>query len=221
MPNLRRFRPRPLSEKKPIINALALPGALAVALFVQPALAGEDYTLEIDGVEQAIGLDAPKEIVLPDGTRVNVVLSQNEFSEFVAKAFSFSHRSDYKPSRNELNAGIVQTAILTPVGTGVLVQEYDGLDPTPLIDIMLKELTKEEVDYGYDYREREVSQTVGDKTLKGRQAVTSYKDETWTRSVYAYGGRDSGLLIVTFLEDEYRETEEELLEVFWQTLKIH
>jgi len=194
---------------------------LLPALSPSAALAGEGYTLTINGAEHPIGLDAPKEIVLPDGTRLEVVLIQDEFADYATENFSFSHSNTYRPTHTDLGSGITQTAILSPLGTGVMVQEYSGLNPTLLVGLMLKELTKEEVEYGYKYEEREVTRTIGDKVIQGREAVTSYQDESWTRTVYAYGERDSGLLIVTFVEQAYAETDAALLEDFWRTLEIY
>ncbi len=202
------------------LAAIVLAGLSSVAA-VSPAEAGEGYKLRINGAEHPIGLDAPKDIVLPDGTRLEIVLTQDEYADYTTENFGFSHKNVYKPSRSDLGSGISQTAILTPLGTGVMVQEYNGLNPTLLVGLMVKELTKEEVEYGYDYKEREVTRRVGDKVLEGREAVTSYQDEHWTRTVYAYGERDSGLLIVTFVEQEYAETDAALLDDFWRTLEIY
>ena len=202
-------------------RALAAAAIVLAAMVGGPAaLAQEGYTITINGTAYSIGLDRAKDIVLPDGSGVTVLLTQDEVTTYSTDTFSFTHESHYKPARTEVEAGIFQTMIVTPLGTGLIVQEYSSLDPTPLISLMLKELTREEVSYGYDYEENEVSRRVGDKVVEGREAVTSYKDETWIRTVYAYGARDSGLLIVTFVQATHREQEGKLLDDFWRTLEI-
>ncbi|WP_193367679.1 hypothetical protein [Pelagibius marinus] len=217
--------PKPRSPNRlgtpPLPAAAMLLAGLLSGAAVPQAVAGEGYKLQINGAEHPIGLDAPKEIVLPDGTKLEIVLTQDEYADYTTENFSFSYKNIYKPSRSDLGSGIFQTAILTPHGTGVMVQEYNDLNPSLLVGIMIKELTKEEVDYGYDYQEREVSRKVGDKVIEGREAITRYQDESWNRTVYAYGERDSGLLIVTFVEKDYAETDAALLEDFWRTLEIY
>lgn len=199
----------------------ALSAALPAVLYETPAVAQEGYTLTIDGTTYPIGLDRHKNIVLPDGSRVTLLLSQDAFTTYSTDAFSFSHESHYKPARTELADGLVQTIVVTPLGSGVVIQEYANIDPADLIDVMLNEVTKEEVGYGYEYEESEVSREVGDRLVRGRQAITTYDDEKWYRAVYAYGTGDSGLLIMTMIQEAFREQDAPLLDEFWRTLRIN
>jgi len=186
-----------------------------------PSFAEENYKIQINGAEYEIGLDEPIRVLLPDGQELVISLSQDEFARYATDSFSFFHSNEYRPSRADLGAGIHQTALVTPFGTGVLIQEYSSINPTPLIDLMLTELTKEEVEYGYEYQDSVISRTVGGKKVEGKQAVTTYQDTVWTRSVYAYGKRDSGLVIMTFIQSDYAEQDQKLLDDFWRTLEIN
>jgi hypothetical protein len=210
----------PLRRRRLAGALLAAAAALPATLGGTACLAQEGYTLTIDGTSYPIGLDSPADIVLPDGSSMTLLLLQDEFTSYGTETFSFLHKSSYKPARIDIGPGIFQTAILTPLGTGVIIQEYSSLNPASLIGLMLNEVTKEERDYGYDYEESEVSQEVGDKVVSGRQAITTYKDETWIRSVYAYGTRDSGLLILTMVQKAHLPREGALLDDFWRTLEI-
>ena len=109
--------------------------------------------------------------------------------------------------------------MVTPLGSGVLVQEYKTMDPSSMVDMMLNELTKEEVDYGYEYTEEKVQKKIVGATFSGKQAITSYKDEEWVRAVYTLGGKDQGLLVVTFIEKDNYGTEKDMLDRFWKSLK--
>jgi hypothetical protein len=205
-------------------KSAGLCASVAVVLLAaagSPSLAASGYTLEINGKVYELGLDARQEIVLPDGSRLSVLLSQDEFSTFSTERFSFSHRNEYKPARIDVGSGIHQTMMITPVGNGVLVQEYEGINPELLVGLMIQEITKEEVDYGYEITETEVTQTVGDVVLKGTQAVTSLKDTRWVRTVYAHGAKDSGFLIITMIEDEYRDQDMQVIEDFWRTFEFN
>lgn len=180
----------------------------------------EDYVITINGISKEIGLDKETTLILPDGTSLNLTLHQKEYLLFTGDFFSFEHKNEYKPNRNDLGDGVFQTMIATPLGTGILVQEYMQMNPTHLVDFMLNELTKEEVDYGYKYSEEKVSKKVGDVTFTGKQAVTTYPGEEWTRSVLAYGWKDKGILIITFIEKDNYENEKELIEHLWESFEI-
>jgi hypothetical protein len=147
------------------------------------SLNAEDYVITINGISKEIGLDKETILILPDGTSLNLTLHQKEYLLFTGDFFSFEHKNEYKANRNDLGDGVFQTMIATPLGTGILVQEYMQMNPTHLVDFMLNELTKEEVDYGYEYSEEKVSKKVGDITFTGKQAVTTYPGEEWTRIV--------------------------------------
>ena len=197
----------------------AIPIAL-LALFVSFQAAAEDYVLTVNGVSTEIGLGKGTSLVTSDGQRLSLMLRQKEFLRFAGEMFSFEHKNEYKPNRTDLGDGILQTMIVTPVGTGILIQEYKRMNPDTLIDLMLKELTKEEVQYGYVYSERPVEKRVKAAVLRGKEATTTYKDEEWKRSVLAYGNKDRGVLVVTFIEKDNYRTETALIDQMWRTLAV-
>jgi len=193
---------------------------LFILVAVLPAVDAEDYILTINGTTQEIGLDKATDLTLKDGTSLNITLKQKEFLRFTGDLFSFEHKNEFKPNRNDLGDGIFQTMIITPIGTGIIIQEYLNLDPSSLVDMMLKELTKEEIKYGYEYSEKAVEQKVGDITFTGKQAITKYRDDEWTRSVLTHNGKDKGVLIVTFIEKENYTTENNLIDHLWKSIVV-
>ena len=183
-------------------------------------LRAEDYIITINGTSKELGLDQETTLVLPEGISLKLILQQKEYLRFKGDLFSFEHKSKYKPNRDDLGDGVFQTMILTPLGTGVLVQEYIQMNPINLVDMMLNELTKEEVDYGYKYNEKAVTKKVGDIRFNGKQAVTTYPGTEWTRSVLAYGSKDRGILIVTLIERDNYNTERDLIEHLWKSIEL-
>ena len=151
---------------------------------------------------------------------MSIRLTQKEYITFESQYFSFSHKNEYKPNRTDLGNGIFQTLIATPLGSVVLIQEYTNFDPTDMVGMMLKEFTKEEVEYGFKYEERKVSKKVGNIEVSGREAITTYKDTRWTRAVYAYGKKDSGVLIATIIEKDNVAKDKHLISQLWKTLRI-
>ena len=203
---------------------------LLLMLFVGPffvgsfldatSLSAEDYVLTINGTAQEIGLDKETQLTLPDGTSLKLVLRQKEYLSFQGDLFSFEHKNKYKPNRNDLGDGIFQTMTLTPLGTGVLIQEYTQMNPSTLVDTMVHELTKEEVEYGFKFETKEIKREADGVTFTGKQAVTTNPGEEWTRIVLTCAKKDRGLLVISFIEKDNYETEKGLIEQFWKTLKV-
>ena len=182
---------------------------------------GQNYTIAIDGKETPIDLAKPTPVKLADGRTVTLVLKQKEVVRFTSDAFSFEHKSIFSPSRTKLDENAYQTMMASPQGTVVMIQEYGSINPAPLIDMLLKELTKEEVKYGYKYAESPARQTLSDGTvLTGKKAVTTYRDDEWTRSVLCYGGKDEGILVVTAVEKGNWKQDGDIIDRFWKTFKI-
>lgn len=200
--------------------AKSLQALILLALVSFSPLRAEDYVITINGAVKEIGLDKETALTLPDGTSLRITLHRKEILRFTSELFSFEHRSEYQPSRSDLGDGIFQTMLVTPLGTGILVQEYMEMDPTTLVDLMLQEITKEEVEYGYKYSEKAISRTVHGIALNGKQAVTTYPGEEWTRSVLAYGGKDKGVIVVTFIEKDNYGKEMNIIEHLWKSLDL-
>lgn len=181
---------------------------------------GQNYLLTINGTEQAIDLDQPTTLQLADGTSIEVLLRQKEFLRYRGDLFSFECKNLLKPSTTDLGDGIKQTMVVSPLGTGVIVQEYSSINPSYLIDLMLKQLTQEEVGVGYKYEEAAIDRKVGDISLTGKQAVTTADDEEWTRCVLAGGNEKKGVLIVTFAEKDNQEADKGIIDHFWKSLEL-
>jgi hypothetical protein len=198
--------------------------ALAILLLIivpaASALAG-NYVLEIDGKPIELDLNRETAAALPDGKKATFRLTQKEIILFSAGMFSFEHKSVMSPSRKMIQPGLHQTMISSPTGTLIMVQEYSTLNPSSLIDLMIRELTKEEIQYGYKYSEAPVRRELADgTTVTGKKAVTEYQGNEWTREVLAYGKRDNGVLIVTAIEKGNAAAEADILALFWKSLKL-
>jgi hypothetical protein len=180
----------------------------------------ENYRIEINGHSYDIGLDTSKNIVLSNGETLQIKISLKDVIAFESRFFSFSHRKSHTPSSSVVQAGITQTIVSTSLGGGVLVQEYTTTDPTLLIDMMVRELVKEEIEYGYEYNESTVSKMIGDIELVGKEVITTYKDKVWVRHVFAYGEKDAGILIITFIENDNLDEDKHLIDDFWKSLRI-
>ena len=121
------------------------------------------------------------------------------------------------------NQVVIDTCLAgcSATGTVVMVQEYTTLDPSGLVDMMLTELTKEEVQYGYKITTSQVTKTLADGTqVTGKRAVSTYKGTEYIRHVLCYRVRDAGLLLITQFEKGSPSEEKQIIDEFWRTLKV-
>jgi hypothetical protein len=200
--------------KKAIVAILAVASLSSVAL-------GGNYILTVDGKRYEIDLDASVRVPLEDGRSVTVELARKKVATFKTGAFSFDHPSDFAPARTDLGDGVHQTMMTTPSGTVVMIQEYDGMNPAGLVDFMLTELLKEEVQYGYKITKSEARKKLADgRTVSGKRAVSIYKADEWDRYVLCHGVRDAGIMIITMIEKASPREDQAMLDLFWKTMSV-
>ena len=196
--------------------------ALIVVLGVICGQAGAaDYTLTIDGKQYEVDIGKASTITLPDGRKIRVTLDKKATLFFKSENFSFEHPGRLSPARTDLGDGIFQTMMMSPMGTLIIIQEHTTMNPCGLTDMMLNELTKEEVEYGYEITKGPSSKRLSSGIeLQGKTAVSKYKGDEYTRYVLCHEARDTGLMIVTQIEKAAPEEDLDMIEMFWKSLRI-
>lgn len=179
----------------------------------------ENYILTVGNDVHEIALDKEVRIKIGD-SHVSVKLEENDTFLYTDESFSFEHPKEYSPSKSEVENGIFQTVVMSPLGSAVIIQEYSYIEPSSLMDLMVKTLTKEERAYGYKIESKKASTTLSDgKTLNGKVATSTYKNKDITRYFYAYSFKDSGLFIITII-DGVDPNGDSLVDQVISTLKI-
>ncbi len=194
---------------------------LVIAIFsTGQAWCQEDYVIHLNDTTLNIALDKHYNIVV-NGKKLDFILSQKDTLSYEDNLYSFQYPKGFKVSNNKLDAGIEQISILTAEGSGILIQRYETLNPTTLNEMMLKEITKESINYGY-----KSIKTTYKKILKSGQeieitkAVLRYKDEVNIYEIASLGKKDAGIIIVTIRMDENEDTQgQKLIELMWQSIK--
>lgn len=179
-----------------------------------------DYVISIDGRSAEIDLNKKYKLKTASGEEFTVLLKQREYLTYKSDLFSMKHKNTLKPNKTDLGDGVFQTLMSTPLGTVIIIQEYLDMNPQPMIDLLLKEITKEEIDYGYKYKEKKIDKLVGGKKFSGKQALTSYPGTEWTRSIMVYGGKDKGVLVITMIEKDQYNSEKYLISDLWKSFRI-
>lgn len=195
---------------------------LSVLLLISIAQASTaaNYILKVGDDSYEISLDKDIKIQF-EGKHLPVRLMQKEVLTYKTDNFSFEYPKQYSPSKSDLGNDIFQTAMMTPLGSIVMVQEYLSLDPSSLIDLMVNEVTKEEREYGYRIESTKASVTLSDgNVLNGKVVISKYKGSDIKRLFYTYGVKDSGLFIMTQIDYKVEPSAETLITKVIDSLKI-
>ncbi len=180
-----------------------------------------NYSIVVNGTSHDIDIGKEISVNLANGTPLTITLNKKAIVTFSTDNFSFDYSGDGAPSRSDIGDGIFQTMMSSPLGTLVLLQEYGTTDPSSLIDLMIKELTKEEKKYGYTITETPSQMKIGSGILfKGKKSVVKYKGEETTRQVLVHSVKDGGVMVITSIGSDASEADKKMIDIFWKSLKI-
>lgn len=205
--------------KKMIVVAIVIVWTLTAVTY--SAEKYKNYELMIDGKTYDLNLNEKIEIKDGAGKILTIVLKKKPFNEFSDKFVSFQHKSNMSVSSQKLEEGIYQLMSATATGTIIMLQEYADMEPSLLVPMLLNELTKESVEYGYKMTKEEITRKVkSGKILKGVKATLRYKGEESYWEVLTYEKKDTGVIVMTHIDKEFIKIDKELLDRFWATLKF-
>lgn len=94
------------------------------------------------------------------------------------------------------------------------------MNPSAFTLMMLQEITREEKTAGYNITESEVTKEVGGITLTGKRSISEGNGDRWVREAYGYGTDNKGFIIVTYYEENNNDPDLDMIELFWNSLKI-
>lgn len=195
--------------------------ALAFVFVAFASYSQNDFILTINGESHEIALDENNEYEI-NGENVSISVREKDTLVYNEAFYNFKYIKNYSISKTILDEGIEQIMIMTASGSGVLIQKYDAFDPTMLQEMMLNEVTKESVSYGYTMERQDYDKTLNSgQKLKVLKAALEYKGEIETYEITAYGGKDEGILIMTMnMNDEIDPEGAEMINLMWDSLHI-
>jgi hypothetical protein len=204
-----------------ISSALLLGAVIVVAAQPLRAQGEHGFTVTIDGVEVPINPGETVNARSKAGNPMVVTLSRSPYAVFSDEMLSFQHPGGLTVATQKLSKNITQHMAASALGTVIIVQEYEAIDPTTLIPLMVKELTKDDVKIGGELTEEPAARTLkSGLTLNGRRAPMKLRKELKTFEVFAHGEDSRGVLLVTIITDDNQQTDGELVARFWDTLGI-
>ncbi len=199
-------------------RALLMSGfAVCVAAYGQ----GANYQITINGQTSDVALGGEYSFVTPSGEKLTYSVTKKDIVSFEDEMVSFQHKGSLTVSTTKIDEGIDQVLAVTALGTGFIIQEYNGMDPSTLNDLMLQELTKEDISYGYELSKEDYSKVLkGGQTLKGIKATLTYKDEEKYYTITSFGARDKGVLVITMIDKEYMAKESLVIDMLWESFAV-
>lgn len=200
-----------------------------IALFISlmflshPMLAedSKNYVLNVEGKDYEIGLDGSVVAKTKEGTDITIGLKRKEFSTFTKDVVSFEHRSDLSVATTDIERDIHQYLTASALGTLIIIQQYDTLNPASLTELMLKQLSADDLATGYTMDKSDFSRTLADGTvMKGLRANLKHKNDDVDLQVLATDSGDGGIIAMTRINHDMGAAEEPIIERFWSTLKL-
>ena len=182
----------------------------------------EDYQIEINGKLADIELDKDYEFKIKNKI-LNIKVSLKDTLTYNDEFMSFKYSKEYKIVSTKIEEGIEQLMLMTAEGSGFIIQKYMTIDPSMLNELMINEVTKESVNYGYMMKRKDYKRTLNSgMTLNVIRAVLTYKDEVNIYEIATLGKKDQGILIMTMeMDDNENSKGKQLINMIWKTFETH
>jgi len=181
-----------------------------------------NYIVIINNDSIRVNLDNNINYKTTKGEELTVKIIQPEILTYSDDMISFDHNKSLNVSNSKIEEGIEQCMIVKSTGNGFMVQKFKTINPSSLTQLMLNEITKESINYGYSKTEKKFKKKIkSGQTIEGIEATLTYKGESEVYTVATYGAKDEGIIVVTmFLNDDFEE-DKEIIELFLETLSIN
>lgn len=178
-----------------------------------------DYKIKINDTILEISLDKAYNITIDDKEIEFKIIAKDSLI-YEDDLYSFNYSKDYKISQMTIDEGIEQIMLMTAEGSGILIQKYSTINPTMLNEMMISEVTKESLNYGFKMKRDDYTRTLkSGQKLDVDKATLTYKDETNIYEVASIGKKDEGILIMTMIMDENISTQgRKIIDLMWNSL---
>lgn len=196
---------------------------LLVALVYTVTLHSQkDHIISIANQELEVELDKEYSVEI-DGKEITFSLRAKDTLTYQDEMFSFNYPKEYKISRTNLGDGVTQFVIINGEGSGFMIQKFTNMSPEMLNEMMLNELTKESVNYGFALERKDYSKVLkSGNEVHIDKAILNYKDDTNIYEVMTVGKKDEGILVVTMAMDaEMSSASKKLITMMWDSLEYN
>lgn len=182
----------------------------------------ENFIIRLMDTSISISLNK-QYIVFVKGQMLDFKITEKDTLTYNTDLYTFQYHKDFKISTKKIAVGIEQIAILGGEASGILIQSYSSLNPTTLNEMMLQQITKEKISYGYKLEKTSFMRTlISGQEIDVTKAVLKYQDEVVIFEVASLGKKDAGIIIVTIIQDDEENTNSQnLINLMWRSIKVN
>lgn len=181
----------------------------------------EDYQIEIDGKKYNIELDKSYNLKI-NNKNTKVIISQKDTLTYKDDKISFKYLKEFKIVSTTIETGIEQLMLMTAEGSGIIIQKHDGINPTFLNEMMINEVTKESINYGFELQRQDYDYILkSGQKIRINKAYLTYRNDVNIYEVASIGNRDEGVLLMSMeMSDTFNTKGKQLIKMFWETLEV-
>lgn len=179
----------------------------------------KDYLIQLNDTLIEVALDKEYKLRI-NGEDLSFIIKAKDTLMYNTNLYSFKYLRDYMVTKVKIDEGIEQIMLITAEGSGIIIQEYSTINPTTLNEMMISEMTKESISYGFEMKTDDYSRELksGHK-LDVDKAVLKYKDETNIIEVASIGNKDEGIMIITMIMDvNFSQQGRGIIDLMWNSL---
>lgn len=192
-----------------------------ISLFKISAQEKGNYLLIVNQDTIRLNLDETKNYKTGK-ENLKIKLIQPLLLSYQDEYLSFDYSKSLSLSKDEIEKGVLQMSALTSAGNGFILQKYSTINPTSLNALMIQELTKESVSYGYQMAQEPYTLTLkSGQELTGTKATLEYNGDIQEFIVATYGKKDQGILVISMINtSDFIERDKPIIDQFLNSLKI-
>ncbi len=199
--------------------------AVLLSTLLATSALGEDshknFIVTIDGQDFEINPGDAITGKSKSGAEIKLALKRKEFSTFEQGDLSFEYRSDLSVASSDIASDIHQHLVASAVGSLVIVQQYDKINPGKLADFMLTQFAEGSADPLSKLEKTEFSRTLSDGTiLKGLKASLKSEKEDVAIEVLAADQGIGGIVAISRYNNDADQAEKTIIDRFWKTLRL-
>jgi hypothetical protein len=189
-------------------------------LFAANLCAQENYIIQLGDKNYSMALDSASEVTY-QGKKLKLLLKQKDTLVYKDTSFSFSYLKGYEVSKTLIDDVANQYIVIDAGGSGFIIQKFWSMNPTPMKEVLLQEMTKESKGYGFVEKRDEYERTLKTgQTVKVIKSTLTYKDEVNIYEVAAFGGKDEGIVIIAVdMGGDYARKGRELSKLMWKSIQ--
>ena len=196
---------------------------VTVAIFCSlKGFSQEDFVIRVNDTVINVALDKSYNVNIK-GTKLNFIVSSKDTLTYTSSFYSFLYPKAFRVSSSKIETGIEQISIMTAEGSGMIIQKYENFNPTTLNEMMLAEMTKESISYGFvSKRSHYKKKLKSGQEIEVTKSELRYKDDVNIYEVASIGMKDAGLIIITIRMNEVNNTEgQKVIDLMWNSLKVN